>query len=1000
MSSDRARISYDVRRRYRGVVTQQGRVTLEADSNEDRTIAAELLRGETLDVVGPNGTPDDGFRVEPNTPPYDVQIGPGTLYVGGERVVLGETLAYGAQTEWLDHDGDPAWVDPGKPASDKESNELVYLYLEEHEVGAVEDSALFEVALGGPDSAQRIRLLQRIRRLAVDADTCAAAVRVAAATWAAYGLHRDPETQRLLSSATLEVSYADPGTSGDLCEPDAQGGYLGADNQLIRVQVSDPAQPKLVWGFDNASFLYRVQVGADLQTLTLGSVPVDDAHRPRAGQAVEVLRAAAQLETGTDATHELSPGDFVAAATGVVQTLTAGYDSDTRQLVLPSPLPAQYGDPGETPIVFLRVWEEETAFAPGTALELGTTGVSVTIDTAGGAPFHLGDYWQLGVRPRTPTAVYPERYLDQPQPPDGPRLWASPLAVVDWANEQLQVLEDCRNPFDNLVDLTKRRQSGCCNVRVGPADLTAGKTLQTIADSLAGTSATICLGSGEYVLDRPLRLGAKHSGLTIEACHGDAVLSASPDAVAEFVDGVVVLDRAAGVTLRGLRFELPRVPLKAAAGKLEGQALGLLAKQLTGQLGKLFLSIGVRPVQATMLTIEDCLFLFTTTAQQDVFAAGIFAGGECDGMTVRGCWFGSDAAYEASAKPRVRVQIGYLQAPSTTLTPAGGGALVPTTLQDATFRDNRFTGLTVAVYVYADCGLVALEHNVVRQTEVGFLVLALGSVAFATLEKTVIAEITAGLSTFAKAVFAALRAAVADPVVVITACMAQAYPWPEEAAPADAVTVSPAAATKAVAVESQPIWRMLERAETLFGGDAAATPPAASAIKRAETTFAISASQLAHFADAYLELAKIERAALLATAAAGTGVSLSLHAAGNEIDVRIDPALVSGPCLLVADTVNETDSSLTLTGNRMAAEQTPLGVALVLFVARCAITGNVIENANGKNPSLVVVPGATPENPGPDVVAVTGNVLYGQMVLPPRQYPPPFNDWTLFNALG
>ena len=46
-----------------------------------------------------------------------------------ERAVLGETLTYSEQTEWLDHDADPAWVDPGKPASDKGGNELVYLYL-------------------------------------------------------------------------------------------------------------------------------------------------------------------------------------------------------------------------------------------------------------------------------------------------------------------------------------------------------------------------------------------------------------------------------------------------------------------------------------------------------------------------------------------------------------------------------------------------------------------------------------------------------------------------------------------------------------------------------------------------------------------------------------------------------------------------------------------------------------------------------------------------------
>ena len=34
MSSDRARISYDPSRHWRGVISQQGRVALEADANE------------------------------------------------------------------------------------------------------------------------------------------------------------------------------------------------------------------------------------------------------------------------------------------------------------------------------------------------------------------------------------------------------------------------------------------------------------------------------------------------------------------------------------------------------------------------------------------------------------------------------------------------------------------------------------------------------------------------------------------------------------------------------------------------------------------------------------------------------------------------------------------------------------------------------------------------------------------------------------------------------
>src|SRR5271157_5240528 len=67
MGSDRARVSFDPKQQYRSVVMQQGRVTLEADWNEASQIAGEELRRETLDIVGPCGTPDDGYLIVPSS---------------------------------------------------------------------------------------------------------------------------------------------------------------------------------------------------------------------------------------------------------------------------------------------------------------------------------------------------------------------------------------------------------------------------------------------------------------------------------------------------------------------------------------------------------------------------------------------------------------------------------------------------------------------------------------------------------------------------------------------------------------------------------------------------------------------------------------------------------------------------------------------------------------------------------------------------------------------
>ena len=61
MTADRARVSFDPTRLYRSVVAQQGRVTLEADTNEAASIAGEALRLETIDFVLCNDRGLGGF---------------------------------------------------------------------------------------------------------------------------------------------------------------------------------------------------------------------------------------------------------------------------------------------------------------------------------------------------------------------------------------------------------------------------------------------------------------------------------------------------------------------------------------------------------------------------------------------------------------------------------------------------------------------------------------------------------------------------------------------------------------------------------------------------------------------------------------------------------------------------------------------------------------------------------------------------------------------------
>ena len=426
MGSDRARVSYDPGRHWQAIISQQGRVTLEADANEATAIAAERERRELVDVVGPAGAPlgapgtPGGYSVSAvaaSSGSYtgDLALTPGTLYVGGERMVLDAAIMYGDQPDWLDTAGDSLWtaVAPPKLVAGATAYELVYLLLRAQEVGAVEDPALLDVALGGPDTAARSRIVQRVVRQPTTqtSETSPLQDPSLLSNLASLGLSVDPETMRLSSSALLLVS----------------GTYSGSENQLIRVQVASVAKgvPTLVWGYDNAYDLYQVTATAGTDgtatELTLVQAPVDVYHQPAAGQTVEILQSAAQL----------APGDtsgYIAATTGLVRTLTpsGGYRPDTQQVQISPPVAVPSGG---SPL-FMRVWQDSMAYQGPGPVPLGGTGLSVTLSLSGTpsavTTYHVGDYWLIAVRPGTSAQVYPARITESPQPPDGPPMWACP----------------------------------------------------------------------------------------------------------------------------------------------------------------------------------------------------------------------------------------------------------------------------------------------------------------------------------------------------------------------------------------------------------------------------------------------------------------------------------------------------------------------------------------------------------------------------------------------
>ncbi|MCP4715994.1 MAG: hypothetical protein GY868_12830 [Deltaproteobacteria bacterium] len=487
-TKDISRLSFDPRKHYSSVRMQQGRVMIDDDWNENERIENEDRRRARVEIVGPSGSPDQGFRItnpEISTEGrIDFEIEPGSFYLGGLRLEIEQKESYRLQKDWLRQPSDL------HPAPEGERYDLVYLEAWQQPVGAVEDGELFEVALGGADTSMRIRNMSRVRlEPGVQANDCTDAWWKLVEAWKVNKKGTLNKENERATDASLKVTFVAGGNPGDLCAPFAAGGYMGVENQAIRVQIVD--QTRLTWGFDNAAPLYRVSVNEAGETVSLKTDPKDQAHWPLAGQTVEILPWSAVLPNG----------EKVSAMEGHLSKVESSFNPDSGELTLTSPVPAAFGkewtsrdDHGalHEPSFnfFLRVWNrgadrtspEEIPFAVDTPVRLGETGLEITIS---GNELVSGNYWVIAARPETPNQVVPWE-LERGLAPHGIRRYYAPLALIHWkffSSRLIQgeIISDCRDTFLPLMKL-----QGCCTFTVGDGVKSHGhfNSLETALDNL------------------------------------------------------------------------------------------------------------------------------------------------------------------------------------------------------------------------------------------------------------------------------------------------------------------------------------------------------------------------------------------------------------------------------------------------------------------------------------------------------------------------------------
>jgi len=419
MHGDFSRDTFDPAKNYSRVLMQQGRVTLDADWNEQASIFLRYLRLLTRDIFGAHAGPsaDLGFEIVGNLtgqalkdklaqllPPGqrrdeiekailagDVLIGKGRYYVDGLLVENHAPILYSEQ--------------PGAPFSDDLTPDdfkkfprklLLYLDVWERHVTYLEDDHIREVALGGPDTCSRAQVFWEVRLLREPGNAqsfdCSAA----------DALRRQPGTLR---------ARTDPGAdSTELCVIAPDSRYRGPENQLYRVEVHQSGNVNdsatFVWSRDNGSVVFPIKTLKG-NVASLENLGRDRRSTLNSGDWVEIVdeQIGARLIPGVLAQVEKPPDrdNLEVTLAPPPNVALPTYDAGNQW----RPLLRRWdhrGDPAKAGAVALTAKPNTAAGALDGWIDL-EDGVQVWFSKDG--DYRAGDYWLIPARTATGDVEWP-----------------------------------------------------------------------------------------------------------------------------------------------------------------------------------------------------------------------------------------------------------------------------------------------------------------------------------------------------------------------------------------------------------------------------------------------------------------------------------------------------------------------------------------------------------------------------------------------------------------
>jgi hypothetical protein len=410
----------------------------------------------------------DGILPNYYTLTLDKSVSP---FQNANEVWLSRAVTFTTQPYFHSQLDESLEISPLSPAQAKlqlaDGTYLVALEVWEREVDALEDPHIREVALGGPDTAERLQVVWQVHLVPYSEQTSPPNSPLESPPssppldccsdfpgWDQY-------KATLVTTGLMNAQAPPPGNDVNPCQLPPSAGFLGLANQLYRVEIFQSGhynqQATLVWSRDNAMVETDILCVDATGIVYVSDLGKDDLHSFTENDWVEIFtvedellgkpRFLAQITapTGASSAPPCAPGASQAFTLALTPSPTAFFNQSNLRLrrwdMLASTTMAQdvNGNPVGIPITPGWIQLENNVqvnFTPGF--------------------YAARSYWQIPARTATGDIEWPPFEVPNtnpiPQPPLGVQHYFCRLALLTVTGGKWH-LKDCRCKFPALTDI-------------------------------------------------------------------------------------------------------------------------------------------------------------------------------------------------------------------------------------------------------------------------------------------------------------------------------------------------------------------------------------------------------------------------------------------------------------------------------------------------------------------------------------------------------------------